>query len=1222
LPVRLRGVVTFAQEGRLLFIQDHTGGVFCELLGALTLPPLGHEVEILGCSAAGVRHSYVRVKELRDLGPGVFPAPRPVLASELWSGKFDGDFVRVTGYVARAELVTNLVPLLQLRLTSVGPDLNLQIHLDGPSPSLADLPGACVRIDGVCAREVAQGRVDDVNVLSARTSMLQVLTNAEVVLAGLSPTPIQRLLTDTNTGSVGLVRARGTVNLAGPDEFWLGDESGGINVWASSNLAIRRGEQIDLVGFLRVGQSERTLGITRVIARASRQPLAPKRLVAHDLFQPGRYGQVVQVEGEFLHRLPDGRGDVLVMREGDENFEARILYPDAGAVRLLAGGSRLRLTGVLRWLPSDKRGMSAPRLLVAEARGLEQLTPPPWPLRRTLTVVMALAVCLSGGLLALGYAYARLKESNRRAAAAEREVRELNAELEARIQRRTAELEASNASLSAEVQERRKALEALEAETRERETLLQRSRDGVVILAADGKVFEANRRFAQMLGYTPEELLGLHLWDWAVEFTREEALQRLQEVDDDGGHSISRHRSKDGTVRAVEVTSSATLWRGQKYVLCLCRDITERLERERALRESEERLRAVVEAIAEMVWVGEPGKILPTYVSPAFVKIWGRPLQYLYESPTAGLETIHPDDRARFLETLQRQAEGERTSIEYRILRPDGSVRWIWDQGFPVKSASGGVTMVNGIASDITERRKTEETLKLFRTLVDQSNDALEVIDPSTACFLDVSLRACLDLGYTREEMLGLRVVEIDPLFDGATWAMRMEALRQTKGMTISARHRRKDGSTFPVEVNVAWVELDRDYLVAVVRDITERQQAEEARQSLETQLRHAQKMEAIGTLAGGIAHDFNNILGSIVGYTELARLDCADRPLVLENLGCVLQASSRAKALIRQILAFSRPQRSELEPVPIASAISEAIRLVRATIPATIEIVPELGALDVTVLAEPTQLHQILINLATNAVHAMPDGGVLRIVLERVEIDPQKIWTLPELKAGPYVRLRVIDTGHGMNRSTLERIFEPFFTTKKPGEGTGLGLAVVHGIVQSCCGAITAESRLGEGSRFDVYLPALTHAGTDTEQTDFPIPRGRNERVLLVEDEPPLARVGSRMLESLGYSVVAFTDPVQALSTFLQRPEEFDLVVTDLTMPGLDGLKLTEEILRFRPATPVVLTTGFEGLMTATRAQALGVRELLQKPNSIESLGLALRRALEPPEPPTDSCL
>jgi CheY-like chemotaxis protein len=333
---------------------------------------------------------------------------------------------------------------------------------------------------------------------------------------------------------------------------------------------------------------------------------------------------------------------------------------------------------------------------------------------------------------------------------------------------------------------------------------------------------------------------------------------------------------------------------------------------------------------------------------------------------------------------------------------------------------------------------------------------------------------------------------------------------------------------------------------------------------------------------------------------------------LVLENLQCVLQASSRAKTLIRQILAFSRPHRAELKPVALASVVMEAIRLVRATMPATIEIVSEVGASGVTVLAEPTQLHQILINLATNAAHAMKEGGLLRIQLERVEIDAELVWMLPELKIGPYARLSVSDTGHGMTNATLERIFEPFFTTKPPGEGTGLGLAVVHGIVRSCCGAITAESRLGEGSRFTVYLPALSQSESIRKASDVLVPRGRNERVLLVEDELPLARVGSRMLESLGYSVVAFTDPMEALSTFLQHPGDFDLVVTDLTMPGLDGLKLTEEILRSRPGTPIVLTTGFEGSLTASRAQALGVRELLQKPNSLESLGLALRRALE----------
>jgi signal transduction histidine kinase len=402
---------------------------------------------------------------------------------------------------------------------------------------------------------------------------------------------------------------------------------------------------------------------------------------------------------------------------------------------------------------------------------------------------------------------------------------------------------------------------------------------------------------------------------------------------------------------------------------------------------------------------------------------------------------------------------------------------------------------------------------------------------------------------------------------------------------------------------------------VQVMREITERKEFEERQRHLERQLVQAQKMEAIGTLAGGIAHDFNNILYALMGHTELAMLALDDPSEAREHLDEVLQAGHRAAGLVNQILAFSRDGENEHMAMDLAPIVKEALKLLRASIPASIEIRQEIGNETGTVEADPSQIHQVLMNLCTNAYHAMQEkGGRMEVKLTRVNLTRDDVPAAVQLHPGPYVKLSVADTGEGIHLQHLDRIFEPYFTTKPMGDGTGLGLAVVHGIVQAHGGTVKVDSQPGRGTRFDVYFPVVDR--TPAPETSVPLLETvGNERLLMVDDEARALHAAREMLERLHYRVTATTDSREALELFRNRPDRFDLVVTDLTMPGLTGRELVRELLKIRPDTPIILCTGFTQRITEQEARAMGTRALVAKPLSLTKLAQIVREVLDRPE-------
>lgn len=399
--------------------------------------------------------------------------------------------------------------------------------------------------------------------------------------------------------------------------------------------------------------------------------------------------------------------------------------------------------------------------------------------------------------------------------------------------------------------------------------------------------------------------------------------------------------------------------------------------------------------------------------------------------------------------------------------------------------------------------------------------------------------------------------------------------------------------------------------IIGFALDVTDLEKAEEEKRKLEARLQRGQKMETIGTLAGGIAHDFNNILATMMGFTEISLYNIEKETPLYANLQQVLEAGWRAKDLIKQILTFSRQTSLKRKPVELKLIVSDALKLLRASLPSSIEIDLDIQS-DSLVLADPTQIHQILMNLCTNAGHAMrEEGGVLAVTLENVELDADDMAGHSDMKPGTYINLTVADTGCGMPAHVLDRIFDPFFTTKKTGEGTGMGLSVVHGIVRTMNGTITAYSQPRQGSTFKVYFPVIEKKLEPQAGDMEAVPTG-SECILFIDDEPALVEIGKKTLETLGYDVTTRTSSIEALELFRSRPARFDLVITDMTMPNMTGDILAGELIRIRPEIPVILCTGFSGKVNEQQAMSMGIRAFLWKPVLTREMAVTVRKALD----------
>ena len=804
----------------------------------------------------------------------------------------------------------------------------------------------------------------------------------------------------------------------------------------------------------------------------------------------------------------------------------------------------------------------------------------------------------------------------------------------------------SNKPLPDDLSALRGRIAELEAKARHSESIMERyqllfeeSIDGYAMIDLDGRFKEFNPAFQDMIGYSGAELCRMTYRDitpekWHLmeeEIISEHILQK--------GYAEcyeKEYRRKDGTIFPVELrTYLMRNHHGEPGGFwAFVRDITERKKKDEALRESDESFRLLFEKSGDGNLIIEEGRYIECNEAALKMTRCTRKSQLL-NTPAGGISPRkQPDGRAsmekaRKMMKIAYREGGNR--FEWICKRFDGTECCLDVMLSPIQRK--GKTLLFTTWRDISEIKETEnklrESQKRLAEIIEFLPDATLVVNGAGKVIAwNRAIEAMT--GVTAKEMLGKGdrayavpfYAERRPVL--VDIAMQEDPEAEKSYTTLKRQENVIFGEAFlpnmppgnrHLSATASVFRNAQGKIVAAmecIRDRTEQVCAEEEKKKMQDQLFAAQKMEAIGTLAGGIAHDFNNVLASMIGYAELAR-HMSQETWTHKYLEQVTEAGDRAKKLINQILAFSSKREQEQTPVNISLLAREVLELLRSTLPATIEIQQHIAADYAAVLADPTKIHQIIMNLCTNAAHAMREkGGILDISISTVYLTEDFYPIREDARTGAYVLLTVKDNGQGIDPAILEKIYDPFFTTKKPGEGTGLGLSVVYGIVKSCGGVITVQSDVGKGTTFNVYFPCMPDTVSVQERKDEENLIGGHEQILCIDDEESITRLIHEFLESIGYKVVSTTNCLEALSVYREDPHRFDLVITDLTMPQMTGLDLAEKILSIRPDIPIVLCTGYNETFTLEDIKRRGLKDLIVKPIALKSLALRVRRVLD----------
>lgn len=884
---------------------------------------------------------------------------------------------------------------------------------------------------------------------------------------------------------------------------------------------------------------------------------------------------------------------------------------------------------------------------------------------------------------------------------------------------------------AADVTERVKMEKVIEEGERRYRTIVETANEGICSIDQNFIVTFVNRKMAQMLGYSIDEMIGMPLdaiifdEDMADHERRSESLSLGQSETHE-----KRLKKKDGSVLCTMLSATPLLDRDGNFVgsFAMFADITDRKEAEDGLRKSEQRLRLALEAARAGSWEWDL-KTDENYWSHELFQLYGLEPHSCTPSYDSWLMAIHPDDRSQTEKTVKDAVSKlHEINVEWRVNLPTGEERWLMSRGRPVFDDQNRVTTYLGVVIDITDRKRSEieirRTSEFLETMLnnipvmvaslDKSGNhkyvnrawqetlgwsleearSPEILDnmypdPDYRRFVVDYIASArgtwgdfktmtkdgrlmhtrwtnvpvgdgsnvaigmdsteLDAATHTRELLAA-VVEnsaeamvitdttgnidyVNPAFEKATGYSSKEVLGQNPRLLKSGKqdlafykdlwatisegkiwkgtitNRKKDGSTFDEESTIFAIKDPAGKLtnyVAIKRDVTKEH-------SLQRQLLQAQKLEAIGTLAGGIAHDFNNILMAIGGYAELVMDAVPHDGRIRHDLEKILTATGRASDMVKQILAFSRKSEAHRTNLDYRKIVAEGLKFLRGAIPATIEIVLDTAPSVGMVYGDATQLYQVLMNLCVNASHSMEaDGGVLTIELADTNLTEDFTDTHPPLVPGEYVRLSVSDTGTGIAPEILDKIFDPYFTTKQFGEGTGLGLSVVHGIIQSHGGGIIVTSQPGMGARFEVFLPVVPVVmESRIENVSDPLPMG-NETILLVDDEPLIAEVEQAILERLGYKVVVTNSPLEALDLVRENPLSFQLLITDLTMPKMTGTILASQIKAIFPGLPIILCTGANREFAATDHELASIDAVIRKPFGRKDISLAIRKIMD----------
>jgi PAS domain S-box-containing protein len=862
--------------------------------------------------------------------------------------------------------------------------------------------------------------------------------------------------------------------------------------------------------------------------------------------------------------------------------------------------------------------------------------------------------------------------------------------------------------------------------------------------ASTGRILDANLAMLKMFGYSDSATKKLNISDLSLgesPYSQKEAIAFVEKAAKEGEQLFEwRSKRKNGDIFWSEVALRSSQVKGERRVLAVVRDISERKQAEQALLNSEEKYRLLVENAQEAILVSQEGKV--KFFNSKVLEISGYSAEEVQDMKIE--DFIYPDDRSAFISVLQKRLAGEDIPplYSFRVIDKTGKIKWIEENS--VLISWEGKPAVLSIASDITPRKESEQkiidSVTRYQTLFESAGDSIFIIEKDV--FVDCNQKTLELFNCSREDIIGQPPYVFSPTIQPDSQDSKEKAIEKInrafagKQQFFEWQHKKNDGTLFDAEVSLNVFEIGPEkFIQAIVRDVTQRKQAEQAlrqkeqqqslilrslpmafyvaqpfgtyggtwvseqiedisgftpekfianihlwvdrlhpddkehtlsefekitekgsisveyrwqaaddsyfwindeavlirdengeakeivgtwldiseRKKLENELRQAQKMEAIGTLAGGIAHDFNNILTALFGYTELAMMRAKNDLKLTEDLDEVRQAGRRAKDLVKQILTFSRKTEQEKQPLQLSLVVKEALKLLRSSLPSTISFKQNIVSSS-TVLADPTQIHQIVMNLSTNAYHAMKEkGGILGISLQDIDINSEDPVLGIDLMPGKYLQLEISDTGSGMDKDTCSKIFEPYFTTKEKGEGTGLGLAVVHGIVQSHNGHINVYSQLGEGTTFHIYLPRIPEKHSESAKKEKEIPtQGHYEQIMFVDDEEKIINMASEIFKEYGYKITTFINSSDALHDFENQPDKYDLVITDETMPGMIGTEMAKKMMTIRPDIPIILCTGYSATINRERVLEMGIKEYVQKPIVMSRLVNNVKKILD----------
>ncbi len=737
--------------------------------------------------------------------------------------------------------------------------------------------------------------------------------------------------------------------------------------------------------------------------------------------------------------------------------------------------------------------------------------------------------------------------------------------------------------------------------------LFHTSPDSITLSNQDGNYVEINRGFCNAIGYTPEEVLGkspskLHIWRNPAD--RERLLSALKQAGS-VENLEAEFRRKDGSIITGLLSATTMEIDGVPHILAITRNITTYKKQQEKLRKAEQRWQNTFDAIGDCITVWDADmQILQANKAAREFPSFGEPASdgncFSALRDQDGCNADCPVSRS-FIDGKPHCA----------IVKYEKSGTTFMVTSHPVLSGGNTVAQVVQIARDITKRLALEQKRILLTTAIEQSSETIIITDPDgNIQYVNPAFER--HTGYSRTEALGsnpnmLKSGKHNRSFYHQLWAIILSG-KTWDGKFIN---RKKNGELFEEEATISPVTDAEGKLInfiAVKRDITHER-------VLEQQLQQAQKLEAIGTLAGGIAHDFNNILGAILGFAEMARREIPETCSAGEDIDEIIVAGQRAVELVKQILTFSRQEKGTFQTISIQILLKETLKLLKASLPSTIQLKQHIDASCKPILGDPTRLQQVILNICTNAKHAIGEQqGEISISLLQKTAESDKIGKSTTLPAGnPYLELKITDDGCGMDQQTKDRIFDPFFTTKPKQQGTGLGLSVTHGIIRQHGGDICVTSSPDAGTTFHIYLPTIEERSKElSDLVDEPLPEGC-EHIVLVDDEELLVEITERMLTILGYSVTSFSDSQQALTWMQNNITGFDLLISDITMPKYTGLDLTEKLLALRPELPIILCTGFSEKMNKEQAAAQGIQAYLMKPVDIHQLAKTLHKVLHP---------